>query len=71
MKQQKKKRIGAWIGAVFLMILILATFIFAMIDAPWAYDLFKLCLGGSIAYPILFYAIIAIHNYMNKDRKKH
>ena len=53
---KKTKRILALAGAVLLVILYAATLIFALIDSPWAYDMFKICLGMTIILPVLLYA---------------
>ena len=56
----KKKRIAALVCALLLILLGFATLIFALIDAPWAYDLFKICLGGIIILPVLIYVYMLI-----------
>lgn len=52
---QKLKRIMAWFVIILLVALVLATFVFSLIDAPWAFDAFKMCLGFSIVLPVLLY----------------
>lgn len=66
---KKRKRILAWIGIVFLAALYLGTLIFALIGSPWAYDLFKLCLGATIVVPVLMYAYTLIYRVF-KDKEK-
>lgn len=53
---KKKKQIFAWIGILLLGGLYLATLIFALIGSSWAFDMFKICLGFTIAVPVLLYA---------------
>lgn len=55
-----KKRIAALTGALLLLALVLATLIFAFIDAPWAYDMFRLCLGCVIILPVLIYVYMLL-----------
>lgn len=55
MKQKKKKQVLAWIGLILLAGLLIATFVLALIDAPWAQNAFKMCLGFSILLPVLIY----------------
>lgn len=55
---KKFKRIFALIGVILLAALYLCTLIFALIDSPWAYDLFKMSVGATILLPVVLYAMI-------------
>lgn len=71
MKQDNRKRILAWIGIILLAGLLTATFVLALIDAPWAQNTFKMCLGFSILLPVLIYVWLMLHRVLNsKDDKK-
>lgn len=65
--KKKTKRILAVIGVVLLVGLYLATLIFALIDSPWAFDLFKVCVGFTIVLPVLLY----IYTFVFRQQKKH
>lgn len=64
---KKTKRILALAGAVLLVILYAATLIFALIDSPWAYDMFKICLGMTIILPVLLYAYNLMYRALKHD----
>ncbi|MFR8169239.1 MAG: hypothetical protein ACLU9Q_00310 [Marvinbryantia sp.] len=64
---KKTKRILALAGAVLLVILYAATLIFALIDSPWAYDMFKICLGMTIILPVLLYAYNLMYRVLKHD----
>ena len=64
---KKTKRILALAGAVLLVILYAATLIFALIDSPWAYDMFKICLGMTIILPVLLYAYNLMYRVLKQD----
>ena len=64
---KKTKRILALAGAVLLVILYAATLIFALIDSPWAYDMFKICLGMTIILPVLLYAYNLMSRVLKHD----
>lgn len=65
MKQKKQKRILAWVGLILLAGLLIATFVLALIDAPWAQNAFKMCLGFSILLPVLIYVWLMLHRILN------
>ncbi len=67
--KNKTKRILAAAGALLLAGLYLATFIFALIDSPWAFDLFKVCVGFTIVLPVLLY-VYTLYYRMQKRRKE-
>lgn len=56
--QQTAKRIIAWIAIVLLLGMYIATFVSALLSRPGTGDLFRFCLGMTIAVPI--FAWIAI-----------
>lgn len=62
------KRILAIIGIILLAGLYLSTFIFALIDSPLAFTLFKASILLTIAVPCLLYAMILVYNYLNKRK---
>lgn len=64
---KKTKRILALAGVVLLAALYLATLIFALIDSPWAYDMFKLCVGFTIVLPVLLYAYTLMYRVLKND----
>lgn len=64
---KKKKRTAALIGAILLIALGIATLVFALIDTPWAYDLFKICLSLIIILPVLIYVYMLIAKLLKKD----
>ena len=70
MKQKNKTRVLAWIGLILLAGLLIATFVLALIDAPWAQNAFKMCLGFSILLPVLIYVLLMLHRVLNsKDNE--
>ncbi len=60
-KNKKNPRTGR------LVILYAATLIFALIDSPWAYDMFKICLGMTIILPVLLYAYNLMYRVLKHD----
>ena len=52
---KKQKQIMAWFVIILLITLVIATLIFALIDTPWSYTAFKMCLGTVIVLPVLLY----------------
>lgn len=64
---KKTKKILALTGAVLLAVLYIATLVFALIDSPWAYDLFKICLGMTIILPVLLYAYNLMYRVLKHD----
>lgn len=64
---KQKKRIAALLGAILLIALAIATFVFALIDTPWAHDLFKICLGLVIILPVLIYVYMLIAKVLKND----
>lgn len=63
---KKTKRILALAGAFILIVLYLSTLIFALIDSPRAYDLFRFSVGCTIIFPILLYVMMLIARVLNK-----
>lgn len=59
----------AVIGAVLLLGLYFATLVFAMMDSPFAYTMFQICLYCTIAVPVLLYAMILVYRRL-KDKNK-
>lgn len=64
---KKTKRILALAGVFILIVLYLSTLIFALIDSPWAYDLFRFSVGCTIIFPILLYVMMLIARVLNKQ----
>lgn len=64
---KKTKRLLALAGAFILIVLYLSTLIFALIDSPWAYDLFRFSVGCTIIFPILLYVMMLIARVLNKQ----
>ena len=52
---KKMKRFLALITVVILVLLYAATLIFALIDSPWAFSMFKACIGMTVILPALLY----------------
>lgn len=67
---KKTKRILAMAGAILLAALYLATLVFALIDSPWAYDMFKLCVGFTIVLPVLLYAYSLMYRVLKQNNEK-
>ena len=59
------KRILALIGALLLFGMYIATLIFALIDSPAAFTLFKASVLLTIAVPCLLYAMILIYRFLD------
>lgn len=66
---KKWKRIFALAGAVLLAGLYIATFVFALIDSPWAYDMFKVCLGFTVVVPVFLYIYMLIYRIQKKNKE--
>lgn len=67
---KKAKQIMAWFVIILLVALIIASLIFALIDTPWAYTAFKICLGTAIVLPVLLYVytwILKVFDGNNSD----
>ena len=64
------KRFLAILGAVLLLGLYLATLIFAMVDSPFAYTMFKICLYSTIMVPVLIYAMILVYRRLKEKNKE-
>lgn len=58
--KNKGKRILALIGAALLAGFGIAALIFALMDAPWAYQAFKACMALALTLPILLYGYLLI-----------
>ncbi|MDO4521652.1 MAG: hypothetical protein Q4B57_00750 [Eubacteriales bacterium] len=65
---KKRKRILAWISIVLLVGLYLLTLIFALLDTPLAYNLFKLSLGATVVIPVLLYVYQLVYRTLGKGR---
>ena len=63
---KKMKRLLALITVVMLVLLYAATLIFALIDSPWAFSMFKACIGMTIILPALLYIYFWIYKVLNK-----
>lgn len=68
---KKMKRILALITVVILVVLYAATLVFAMIDSPWAFSMFKACIGMTVVLPVLLYIYFWIYKVLNKDSDEH
>lgn len=67
---KKMKRILALLTVVILAVLYVATLIFALIDSPWAFSMFKACIGMTVVLPCLLYIYLWIYRVLNKDPKE-
>ena len=65
---KKAKRILALITVVILVALYAAALIFALIDSPWAFSIFKACIGMTVVLPCLLYIYLWIYKVLNKDQ---
>lgn len=57
----KKQRIMAWIGIVLLVILVIVTFLCAILDFEGSERMFAACLFASIGLPILIWIYIGLY----------
>lgn len=57
----KKQRIAAMAGIILLVLLYIATFIFAILDFNGADKMFMICLVSTIAVPLIIWIFIAMH----------
>ena len=64
---KKMKRLLALITVVILVLLYAATLIFALIDSPWAFSMFKACIGMTVILPALLYIYFWIYKVLNKN----
>ena len=64
---KKMKRFLAIITVVILVLLYAATLIFALIDSPWAFSMFKACIGMTVILPALLYIYFWIYKVLNKN----
>lgn len=48
----------AWIIIAILVLMYVSTLVFALIDAPWATDTFRVSIVSTILLPIMLYLII-------------
>ncbi len=64
---KKMKRFLALITVVILVLLYAATLIFALIDSPWAFSMFKACIGMTVILPALLYIYFWIYKVLNKN----
>ena len=65
----KLKRILALLTVIILVVLYAATLVFALIDSPWAFSMFKACIGMTVILPGLLYIYFWIYKVLNKDPK--
>ena len=52
---KKMKRLLALVTVFILVALYVAALIFALIDSPWAFSVFKACIGLTVVLPCLLY----------------
>ena len=64
---KKMKRLLALITVVILVALYAADLIFALIDSPWAFSVFKACIGMTVVLPCLLYIYLWIYKVLNKE----
>lgn len=64
---KKMKRFLALITVIILVLLYAATLIFALIDSPWAFSMFKACIGMTVILPALLYIYFWIYKVLNKN----
>lgn len=57
----KKQRIMAWIGIVLLVVLVIATFLCAILDFEGSERMFAACLFASVGLPILMWIYIGLY----------
>lgn len=57
----KKQRIMAWIGIVLLVILVIVTFLCAILDFEGSERMFAACLFASVGLPILMWIYIGLY----------
>lgn len=60
----KLKRILAMITVIILAVLYAATLIFALIDSPWAFSMFRVCIGMTVILPVLLYIYFWIYKVL-------
>lgn len=70
MKKNHKKirQIAAWAVIILLAALVIAALIFALIDTPWSFTAFKICLGCALILPILLYVYTWAVRVFTKDQ---
>lgn len=64
---KKMKRILAILIVVILVALYAATLVFSLIDSPWAFSMFKACIGMTVILPCLLYIYMWIYKVLTKD----
>ena len=64
---KKMNRLLALITVVILVALYAAALIFALIDSPWAFSVFKACIGMTVVLPCLLYIYLWIYKVLNKE----
>lgn len=65
MKSNNKiKKAGAWIIIILLGSIYLCTFVFALLDAPWAITLFRASLASTILLPVMLYAFLLVYRQL-------
>ena len=67
---KNSKRYLAILGVVLLVGLYGATLVFAMINSPAAYTMFKVCLFCTIAVPVLLYAMILVYRQLKRKNEE-
>jgi len=63
-----KKRIAAIIGLLLMVGMYIATFIFALIDSPFARSCLMASLFCTIAVPVTVYAYLMLLNMLNRNK---
>lgn len=61
------RRIMAIIGIIILVALYLLTFIFALIDTPWASKLFTASAFATVLVPLILWIYLWIAKVLSKD----
>lgn len=67
---KNKKRFLALLAASLLLGLYLATLVFALIDSPFAYMMFKICLYCTIAIPVLIYVMVLVYRQLKEKNRE-
>ncbi len=65
-KQQKVKRILAWIGVIILAGMYLLTFLLAIFDMSASATMFRVAFGCTFAVPIMLYAYMLVYKWTHK-----
>lgn len=65
---KKCQRIAALVAIVLIVLMYIVTLVLALIKAPWAKPMFKVCLGMTIALPIIAWGYIWIAGKLTHKR---